>query len=117
MMVVLAHNSPHALLAEISPRTSNTLLHPLFGNNISFSSNSFEPIALHQKGKLTWRRKRGVVVKAGIFWKEDSSKPISVDMEPIENMEQLDEILRKSMENGSASIIVDWSVLVAVNTS
>ncbi|KMZ58398.1 Thioredoxin-like 3-1, chloroplastic [Zostera marina] len=108
MMVVLAHNSPHALLAEISPRTSNTLLHPLFGNNISFSSNSFEPIALHQKGKLTWRRKRGVVVKAGIFWKEDSSKPISVDMEPIENMEQLDEILRKSMENGSASIIVDW---------
>lgn len=56
-------------------------------------------------------------MKAGIFWKEDSSKPISVDMEPIENMEQLDEILRKSMENGSASIIVDWSVLVAVNTS
>ncbi|KAJ4772418.1 Thioredoxin [Rhynchospora pubera] len=60
-----------------------------------------------ESDRIVIRRKMRVEVqKSGAFW-QDVSRPTSIDMEPINSLEEFDEILQKSQEN-SQPIVIDW---------
>lgn len=101
-MSVLAANS-HVLHRELHQRDH----HQQFwnGGNGSFQPKTFGLIPLdHRNREYKKRSRRDLKVDA--FW-ADLSRPSSVEMEPINDSDQLDQILSHAQQL-SQPLLIDW---------
>ncbi|XP_030516119.1 thioredoxin-like 3-1, chloroplastic [Rhodamnia argentea] len=101
-MSVLAP-TPHVLLREVCPREHHHHLRGLSG--VSSLSLHRPPIGDRSRS-LGCPRIARPDTRAGAFWPDSSSHAVA-EMEPIEDCDQLDQVLQRAREL-SQPILIDW---------
>ncbi|XP_057983710.1 thioredoxin-like 3-1, chloroplastic isoform X2 [Malania oleifera] len=106
-MSVLAANAYNVLCKEIYPREQQhqQLLYSGGGGCLFLWKSSGFGTDRRRGGEL-WRKIAKRECRAAAFW-PDLSRPASVEMEPIKDCDQLDQILLQASEH-CRPIIIDW---------
>ncbi|KAK9671628.1 hypothetical protein RND81_12G043500 [Saponaria officinalis] len=101
-MSVLTPNC-QLLCREVYPRDYNQ---QKWSNGQLLSLIKSSGFSLEQRNHHHYRRINERVIKVQAFW-ADVSRPTSVDMEPIKDCDQLENVLQQAKEQ-SQPIIIDW---------
>ncbi|GAB2233059.1 hypothetical protein Droror1_Dr00002273 [Drosera rotundifolia] len=103
-MSVLAAN-PHVLCRDTNSNSNNN--NKQTHNNVFWCCNGMiEYKKWDCQGKLIRKRRRRGEVRVNGFW-PDLSRPTSIEMEPINDEEHLDQVLEQA-RLVSQPIIIDW---------